>query len=133
MKSDEQITAELKQASAKLLMMSESDYPFDVVCWKQTAEPSADFLRRMAAQSPDASVATESIEDFFRAATTEHEGQSAESRQSVEEFRALTQALTKNLRDVRVYKVGTVNMPVYIVGRAPSGHWLGLSTRVVET
>jgi hypothetical protein len=32
-----------------------------------------------------------------------------------------------------VYRIGEVNMPVYIIGKSSSGSWLGLSTRVVET
>jgi len=133
MQTDEQILAELKQASENLLMMSESDYPFAVIRWEQMAEVIPDFLRREAAQPPGALVAVESLEDFFRAATTVHEGQSFEARQAVERYRRLVQVLRKNLRDARVYKVGQVNIPVYIAGRAPSGNWLGLSTRVVET
>jgi hypothetical protein len=133
MKSDEQIVKELKQASGQLLMMSESDYPFDVVRWEQTAEVNPEALRRIAGQSAGASVASESIEEFFRAAMTEYEGQGEEARRMAENFRKLVQALKTNLQDVRVYKVGEINIPVYIVGRAPSGHWLGLSTRVVET
>jgi hypothetical protein len=34
---------------------------------------------------------------------------------------------------VMAYRVGTVNVAVYVVGRSPEGHWLGVSTRVVET
>lgn len=133
MNSDEQIAAELQQATAGLLMMSESDYPFDVVRWEQADEITPDALRRIAALPPDAAVVTESLDDFLRAAMTEHEGQSAEARASAQDFRRLVQRLKTNLQDVRVYKVGTINLPVYIMGRTPSGNWLGLSTRIVET
>lgn len=113
-------------------MMSESDYPFDVICFEQTTEVTRDFLRRVIKQ-PDAFVAQESVDDFFRAAVTEHEGQTKEARQALERFLKLVETLKRNLADVRVYKVGEVNIAVYIVGRAPSGRWLGLLTRVVET
>jgi hypothetical protein len=132
-KSDEQIVKELRQASGHLLMMSESDYPFDVVRWQEAAEITPALLRRESGQAADAPVGVETIEDFFRAAMTEHEGQAAEARLRVEDFRRLAQTFKANLADVRVYKVGRVNIAVYVVGRAPSGHWLGLSTRVVET
>lgn len=133
MKSDEQILGELRRASEQLLMMSESDYPFDVVRFAETAAPTPDFLRRESGQAADAQVAVETVEDFFRAATTEHDGQTDEARRTAEAFRVLTQTLKTNLEDVRVYKVGAVSIAVYVVGRAPSGSWLGLSTRVVET
>lgn len=132
MKGDEQIAWELKRASAGLLFMSEADYPFEVVRWEEAAV-TPDLLRRYAGQPPDASVTMESMDDFFRAATTAHEQQSAADRQVTEKYRALVKALNANLLDVCVYRVGERNMPVYVVGRAPSGRWLGLSTRVVET
>jgi hypothetical protein len=41
--------------------------------------------------------------------------------------------LEENLADLKVFRVGVVNIPVYIAGRSASGNWLGVSTRVVET
>lgn len=132
MKSDEQIMEELRQAAGGLMMMSESDYPFEVVNWEQSAEVTPDFLRGLTGQ-PQAIVSVESVEDFFRAALKEHEGQAERERQAVEQYRRLLLVLAANLADVRVYKVGEINIAAFVVGKAPSGRWLGLSTRVVET
>ena len=52
---------------------------------------------------------------------------------SARHFQALARALEENLSDIEVYKIGEINMPVYVLGRSPAGRWLGLSTRVVET
>ncbi|MDQ3743999.1 MAG: nuclease A inhibitor family protein [Acidobacteriota bacterium] len=41
--------------------------------------------------------------------------------------------LEENLTDLKAYRVGLINIPVYVVGRSASGNWLGVSTRVVET
>src|ERR1051325_3926218 len=132
MKSDEQIMAELERAAAGLMLLSEADYPFAVVRWEQLREVTVDDLRRLTGQ-PQALVVFEKIEDFFRPSITERAGQSATERQIVEKYRGLLRALSDNLEDLRVYKVGERNIPVFIVGRAPSGSWLGLSSRVIET
>src|SRR5256885_15140490 len=132
MKTDEEILQELKAASDGLLMMSESDYPFEVVRW-DSHELSPAHLRKMSGETDDAPVISDSVENFFRAATTEREGQRLEDRQTVRKFQRLLQTIKDNLEDIKVYKIGEINMPVYIVGRSPSGNWLGLSTRVVET
>lgn len=133
MKSDEQIIEELERASRGLLMMSESDYPFEIISWEETKDINADFLRHVAGRSSDAPVRVESIDSFFKPAITEHEGEREEDRQTVEKYRKLLRVLESALHDIKVYKVGMINIPVYIVGRAPSGRWMGLSTRVVET
>ena len=48
-------------------------------------------------------------------------------------FQSVVRTLRENLTDIRVYRIGEINIPVYILGRSGSGSWLGLSTRVVET
>ena len=132
MKTDEQIITELERAAAGLMLMSESDYPFEVVRWEQLTEVTVDDLRHLTGQ-PQALVVFENIEDFFRPSITERAGQSETERQIVEKYRGLLRTLSENLEDLRVYKVGERNIPVFIVGRAPSGCWLGLSSRVIET
>ena len=45
----------------------------------------------------------------------------------------LAKVIEENLSDVRVFKVGEVNIDVYIVGRTKQGDWVGLHTKAVET
>lgn len=133
MRTDEQIADALRQATDGLWMMSESDYPFEVVSFEQAFETTPADLRRRAGQPADALFAVESVDDFFRAAVTDHEGQGEEARRLALRYRELLRVLKTNLQDVRVYRVGQINIPIYILGRAPSGSWVGLSTRIVET
>jgi hypothetical protein len=35
--------------------------------------------------------------------------------------------------DIRVFKVGRVNLDVYVVGRTKEGDWAGVQTKAVET
>ena len=41
--------------------------------------------------------------------------------------------LKQNLGDLKVFKVGEVNVDVYIVGKTGSGKWAGVRTAAVET
>jgi hypothetical protein len=131
MKSDEQILAELAGAAEGLLFMSESDYPLEPL--RLEGGPDDARLRELAGASADAPVTAATLEEFFRAAAAEPAWKGGAELDSARRFQALARALRENLSDVRAYKVGRVNMPVYILGRSPSGSWLGLSTRVVET
>jgi Nuclease A inhibitor-like protein len=133
MKSDDQLIEELKKATEGLLFMSESDYPFETICWKGLLEVSTEFLRTQAELSVDAPVETISLDDFFQVAASDAEWRSTESRQAALKYRKLIALLKENLDNVKVYKLGRVNMPVYIVGQSKTGNWLGISTRVVET
>lgn len=117
--TDERLLEELRAATEGLTYMSESDYPFEVFRWE--AEPTPESLRALAGAAEGAAVETRAPADFFRAPATESGFQKAQ------------RLLEENLSDLRVYRVGEINIPVYVVGRSASGAWLGVSTRVVET
>jgi hypothetical protein len=131
--SDEELLKELEQAIKGLLFMSESDYPFEIVHWAGLTEITPQYLKSLKVDTADSSIETTSVDNFFRAATTEREGQRAEDAATVKRYQRLLEVLKNNLEDLRVYKIGTINIPVYIVGKGSSGDWIGLSTRVVET
>ena len=97
--------------------MSESDYPFEVVNWDGSTEITAEFLRSLTNELADSRVEETSVEQFLASG----------------QFERLERFLRKNLTDLKVYKVGAINIPVYIIGKSPEGNWLGLSTRVVQT
>ena len=96
--------------------MSESDYPFELVQWGAPDEITPEFICSLTNESADASVQETDVDSFLR-----------------EDFQDLAELIKDNLTNPKVYKVGRINMPVYIVGRSPEGNWLGISTRVVET
>ncbi len=134
MKSDEQILTELKLATEGLYVMSESDYPFEVIRWAGTVDLSPQYLRELHGAPEDAPVTVEAFSDMssFSLVTSPDEGGGAWPIGGSPDQR-LTRVLLQNLTDVKKYRVGAVNIPVYLVGRSPSGDWLGLSTRMVET
>lgn len=118
MKTDEQICAELRSAAAGFLVMSESDYPLEVVIWDGKTPITPEYLCRICGK-PDGSIVQETdLETFFGAKG---------------KFRKVVTAIKDNLADVKVYKVGEIDIPVFIVGRSQEGNWLGLSTRLIQT
>ena len=114
MKSDREILDELREMSAGSFYMSESDYPFELVQWEDG--PSIiEFVRRHTGGAVD-QIEELTVDAFLGG-----------------QHQPLAELLKSNLDDAKVYKVGRINKPVYVVGRSPEGNWLGLSTRVVET
>jgi hypothetical protein len=118
MRTDEQIIEELKTATAGLFVMSESDYPFEIIRWDGQIAITPEYLRSIAGGPADCPIEETDLDTFFRPNGM---------------FRAVVASIKDSLSDVRVYKVGTINIPVFIVGRNPEGNWLGLSTRLVQT
>jgi hypothetical protein len=133
MKSDEEIIEELKKTTEGLLFMSEADYPFEIVHGEGEAETGAQYFRELAGGSADAPVEVRSVDDFFRAAVSEPAWKGEKELALAKRYQAIVRLLKENLNDLKVYRVGEINIAVYIVGRTGSGNLIGLSTRVVET
>lgn len=133
MRSDEELLLKIEQAAQGLLFMSESDYPFQTVYWEGVREISPQFLRSLTRNVEATPVEVVSIDEFFRNAMSEENRRTEESRREAKKYRDLAQLLKENLDEIKVYRVGKINIPVYIVGRNKTGNWLGISTRVVET
>ena len=130
--TDEKLLEELREATRGLTYMSESDYPFEVFTWG-AAEPTDEFLRGLTGEPADAQVETRTPEDFFRVSASEADWKNVAMLGSARSIQRVLFLLEQNLSDLRVYRVGVINIPVYVVGRSASGNWLGVSTRVVET
>ncbi|HEY9709517.1 MAG TPA: nuclease A inhibitor family protein [Oculatellaceae cyanobacterium] len=122
----------LKQASADLLMPSESEYPFEVFRWSGQNELTDQKLLELTGHPTDSPVETVALDYLFRNVAQEKEWHDEVQKANVSRFLFLVSTLEKNLTDIKVYRVGTIDIDVYIVGKN-EGELVGLSTKVVET
>ncbi|MEH2155649.1 nuclease A inhibitor family protein [Nostoc sp.] len=129
-----EITEKLKQSSADLLMMSESDYPFEVFLWTDQANAlTTQKLLQLTDHPQDSSVEEVALDYLFRNCAFEQEWHDEQQKQNVKKFQTFVQTLKDNLNEIKVYRIGTIDIDVYIIGKTPSGDIAGLSTKVVET
>ncbi|MEG4455900.1 nuclease A inhibitor family protein [Microcoleus sp. N9_A1] len=127
------IADQLNQASKGLLFGSETDAPFEVIHWPTQGELTPAKLLQLTGHPPDASVEVVTVDEFFDAATAKEDWHDEEEQKTVQRFENLVSVLKQNLSQLQVYRVGSIEIDVYIVGVAQSGDWAGLSTQVVET
>lgn len=127
----------IAQASKNLLMISESDFPFEPLEWqRQVNEKLKEKELLQHFNYPEnTKVETLSVEDFFRQACTEQEWHTQAEKETAKNFQYLLATLKKELSHLqafRVYKSYT-NIEVYILGQTTTGEIVGLKTEVVET
>jgi hypothetical protein len=128
----ERLCQRLRQATADLLWMSESDYPFEVVTWERGIElnPKALFPELESDEIP---IETVTLTDFFAPAIAIEDWYEAEELAQVDRYKELLHAIESNLTEVQVFRLGEIEIDVYIVGKTPDGELVGLKTQVVET
>ena len=129
------IPKKINSLSQDLVRMSESDYPFDTFTWsnQEVEEVNTQNLLQKTHHSLDAPVKVIDMEKFFQQATDEKDWYDWEERETAKKYQALVETLKQNLNNIQVYKIGEVEIDVYIVGQLTSGDWFALSTKAVET
>ncbi|MBC1218672.1 nuclease A inhibitor family protein [Nostoc sp. UCD121] len=127
-----EIVEKLKEASTGLLMMSESDYPFEVVQWEGAAPATPEKILQLTG-SQNLPVEVVELDYLFRNCAFEQEWHNDSQKQDVKRFQTLIQTLKDNLSDIKVYRVGQINIDAYIIGQTKDGDLAGVVTKLVET
>jgi hypothetical protein len=118
------IVKEMNAAAKGLLFPSESDAPIEAFTWPGgDGPPTEAVVRTNAKVKKDTPVQQIALTDLTRTIPEESRG----------DFLPLFGLLAHHLSGTTVFKVGEVNMDVYIVGRTTDGQYAGVKTEVVET
>jgi hypothetical protein len=130
----QKVEAVLREAVKDLLYMSESDEPFEVVLWKGRADCSdpRDLLGRAKAGTA-APIEAVSLDDFFKNLIKEEKWHGQEEKALVQKYRKLKATVAEHLSNVQVFRVGTIQVDIFIVGKTKQGDWAGVKTLAVET
>jgi hypothetical protein len=125
-----EITDHLTKLSEGLLFPSESEYPLEPFTWKSATLNRKTILTQLGkpAKTPIAAIA---LEEFFAPIVTDQDWFEDADREIAQRFRDL-QAAIATLENVQVFKIGKVEIDVYIVG-AIGQDLVGLKTTVIET
>jgi hypothetical protein len=127
-------TAALTKASKGLLYPSETDAPFEVFTWKNGTGPLTPVRLLAFAKLDHASpVAVTTVDDFFAPLIAEEDWHGREEKAIVQKFKELRQAIDAQLTEPQVYRVGAVDIAIYLAGKTHDGDWAGLKTAAVET
>ena len=134
MPTSQDLLPELEAACANLLWRSEADYPFEVVVLPLD-QPS--FTVKTLLDNSDypdnTPVAVVSLDDFFKQALVERAWFDSRELKRVERYRNLRDLLETTLENLQVYRLGEVEIDVYILGGTEDSQVIGVKTKTVET
>jgi Nuclease A inhibitor-like protein len=126
-----EIIDQLQRATLDLVWVSESDYPFEVMSWPPGTEINPALFKDLPCEN--SAVETIALLDFFEPALMIEDWYKAEELAQVNRYTDLLHAIESNLEQVQVFRVGEVEVTIYIVGRTADGSVVGLKTQVIET
>jgi hypothetical protein len=151
------LLANFQQAVEGLLFPSESDYPIEVALWQEENGESLtpEILLLQTNHAEDSPIATVELESFLRPVAESQSWHGAEEEAIGRRFQQLRQLIHTHLSEVQVYRIGEIEIDVYIIGKVRESAvgqektettciettdmpteavpWLILSTKVIET
>ncbi len=129
-----QVKEILVKTAQGLLYPSESDYPFEYTAWDTEAKKlTKKLVRQFAGKSSAEPVKTQSLDEFFSNVTEIKDWYGEEEKATAAQFSQLKETLQGILKDIQVFKVGEIEITVFIMGKTTEGTCAGLSTKVIET
>ena len=133
---DPKLRQELERASSGLVYSSESDRPFEFFFLPypgKSGSPSAADFARLVGALPGSQVELRTLESFFARHTTTSDPYDGEAQRIRPRYEELMRALSTRLRDVKVYRVGKIEITCYVAGLDANGNLAGLKTISIET
>jgi hypothetical protein len=128
-----ELKGSLSEALQGLIYISETDAEITPFEGGPAGEVTAASLLAAAGAASDSPVEERGFEEIFARLTRIYEGAGEEQEATAGRFAALKSLLEASLRDLKVFKVGRIQVDVYMVGLDAEGNLSGVKTKAVET
>ena len=122
----------LRKAVRGLIFMSEKDAAFKVLTLPSEGDVTVDNIAELT-RHPDLPVEEVKFDRLFAELCKDQKWHGEDERAFVKRYQNLRQTLHEHLSDRKVFKLGTGQVKVYIVGKSARGLWLALATEALET
>jgi hypothetical protein len=125
--------AAITAAADGLLVVSESDHPLTPFRWPGPGPLTPASLLSHLGLPPDTPAEARSLDAFLGPMAAQQDWFDDAQRAAAARFAALRDLIAARLTDVRVYRLGRIQITAIIVGVDAAGETVGLRTTLIET
>ncbi len=131
--SSDNLAKQIETAAAGLVYMSETDAKITpYIGWATKTNTTAEILKQ-AGEPADAAIEEKDFNAFFAHLTEIQDWFGDDEKETAQKFVRLKEVLENNLRELKVYKIGKIELNIYAVGLDENDKLLGIKTKAVET
>lgn len=133
LKMEKDIFNSIKSLSEGLYYMSETDaeiLPF--AAGKVSVLNKETFARQLGIKD-ESQIEERDFDAFFKRLTEIKDWFGDEEKATAERFQKLRDFLEQNLRSLKVFRVGRIEIDIYVLGLDDEGRIFGIKTQAVET
>lgn len=128
-----QFVEQAQKLSEGLYYISETDAPISAFAGEKAQAVNAGEILRQTKSAMDAPVEERVFAEIFARLTKIQDWFGDEEKETAAKFGKLKEFLEKNLKDLKVFKVGTIQIKIYFVGLDAESRLMGIQTEAVET
>lgn len=132
-KSTNSLSKRIKKITGNLYYISETDAEILPFTGEKAETVDKDTLLAQICADRDAPVEERNFEEFFSRLTEIQNWFGAEEKKSARKFSELKDLLQEELKDIKVFKIGNMELDVYVVGLDSENILSGIKTQAVET
>lgn len=127
--------AGLKSALDGLLYQSEADYPLEFVCWakKPGENLDCDFVRRQLEVGQDINIQEADAEALLQDCCRIEKWFKENEVAMAQGFQKLRDIINQLLKNLRLFRIGEIEITVVVVGEDDQGNIVGFKTMAIET
>ena len=127
------LAKEIKKIVSGLYYISETDSEIFPFVGEKAEAVTKEIVLRQTKHRTDSKIEERSFENFFSRLTKIEDWFGDEEMETVRKFQSLKKLLQDNLRDFKVFKIGTIDLDVYVLGLDSENVLMGIKTKAVET
>lgn len=127
------LVEEIKKALQGLIYISETDAEILPFVGTTTEKVDREEIVKQTKAASDAPVEEKEFSAFFARLTEIQDWFGDEEKETARRYAALKEILEKNIRDLKVFKIGKIELDIYVAGLDSENTFLGIKTKSVET
>ena len=131
--SADNLVERIKKIVRNLYYISETDAKILPFSGAKTESLDKETLLAEIGSVDNSPVEERKFEEFFSRLTEIQDWFGDEEKESAKKFTELKELLQKELKDLRVFKIGNIEMDIYVVGLDSENNLRGVKTKAVET
>lgn len=116
-----------------LYYISETDAEILPFSGEKAEEISKEKILAQTKNSENSNVEERDFAHFFERLTKNQDWFGDEEIKNAQRFTELKNLLEENLRDIKVFKIGSIQLDIYVVGLDKENNLRGIKTKAVET
>lgn len=123
----------LSESVKDLWYMSETDAEINVFIGEKADSVTKEVIAEQAQIPFGTNVEEKNFADFFKNLTRIEDWYGDEEKETAQKFSTVEKLLKESLKDLKVFKVGQIEIDIYVVGLDSQNILSGIKTKAVET